>query len=242
MALNRDTEITYLGHATLLIETPGGKRILVDPWTTGNPACPEEYRNVDRLGKLDLILLTHIHGDHVGDAEAVIGANPEADVVAIFEACNWIGGKGAKYLHPMNIGGTQKVAGIDITMTFAIHSSSFTEADGSVVYGGDPVGYVLKLENGFTIYISGDTAVFGDMALIRDLYRPELAILPIGDHFTMGPREAALALKLLGVKHVLPVHYATFAVLTGTPEALADRTSDMPGLTIHSIAPGGTLR
>ena len=121
MSLNRDTAITYLGHATLLIETPGGKRILIDPWTTGNPACPPIGRTPKSFGSLDLILATHIHNDHVGDAQAVIAANPQAQVVAIFEACNWLATKGAANLRPMSKGGSQTVEGIEITMTDANH-------------------------------------------------------------------------------------------------------------------------
>ncbi|HZO88406.1 MAG TPA: metal-dependent hydrolase [Chthonomonadaceae bacterium] len=242
MALDRNTSLTYLGHATVLIETPGGKRVLIDPWLEGNPACPQEWKSPERLGKLDLILLTHLHNDHAGDAEAVVKANPEAAVVAIFEACNWLGGKGAKNLKPMNKGGSQTVAGIEITMTHAFHSSSFHEPDGAVAYGGEPAGYILRLENGFSLYAAGDTALFGDMALLRDLYSPELALLPIGDLFTMGPREAAHAIRLLGVAHVLPIHYATFPALTGTPEALRQHTADIPNLQIHALKPGETLR
>jgi L-ascorbate metabolism protein UlaG (beta-lactamase superfamily) len=242
MALYRDTAITYLGHSTLLIETPGGKRLLIDPWTTGNPACPQEWKSPDRLGKLDMILLTHIHNDHAGDAESLVKANPEAAVVAIYEACNWLGSKGAQHLHPMNKGGSQTVAGIEITMTHAFHSSSFLEADGTVVYGGEPAGYILKLENGFTLYAAGDTALYGDMALLRDVFAPELAFLPIGDLFTMGPRQAAHAICLLGVAHVIPIHYATFPALTGTPEALRQHTAEIANLTIHALKPGETLR
>ncbi len=242
MALNRDTAITYLGHSTILIETPGGKRLQIDPWTSGNPACPPEWKAVERLGKLDLILLTHIHNDHAGDAEAVIKANPDAEVVAIHEAGIWLSGKGAKNVRPMNKGGTQTVAGIEITMTHAIHSSSFQEADGSVVYGGEPAGYILKLENGFTIYAAGDTALFGDMALLRDVFAPELAFLPIGDLYTMGPRQAARAVRLLGVANVVPIHYGTFPALTGTPEALRQHAAGIANLTVHELAPGQTLR
>ncbi len=242
MTLNRDTEITYLGHSTLLIETPGGKRILIDPWTTGNPACPAEWKNPASLGKLDIILVTHIHSDHVGDAEAVMAANPEAAVVGIFEACNWLKTKGAQSLRPMSKGGSQNVAGIEITMTEALHSSSFTEADGTVVYGGEPAGYILGLENGFTLYAAGDTGLFGDMALLRHLYRPELAFLPIGDLFTMGPVQAAHAIRLIQARHVVPIHYATFPALTGTPEALRNLTRDITGLVIHSMRPGEILR
>src|SRR5262249_22712530 len=149
----------------------GGRRLLIDPWTTGNPACPNEWKSPERLGRLDAILLTHLHNDHVGDAEAIVKANPEAAVVALAEAASWIAGKGAQRLHPMNKGGTLRLHGIEITLTHAFHSSSFQEADGRVIYGGEPAGYILKLENGFTLYVAGDTAVFGDMALLRELYR-----------------------------------------------------------------------
>lgn len=241
MPLNQDTAITFLGHATTLIETPGGKRILIDPWTEGNPACPAEWKSAESLGRLDLILMTHLHNDHVGDAAAIAEANPQAAVVAITEACSWIGSKGAHNLQPMNKGGSQEIAGIRIIMTHAVHSSSFNEPDGTVVYGGEPVGYVLQLENSFTLYHAGDTALFGDMALLRMLYHPTLALLPIGDLYTMGPREAAEAIRLLGVEHVIPMHYGTFPFLHGTPEAFRDQTQDLKSLTIHTLKPGETL-
>jgi L-ascorbate metabolism protein UlaG (beta-lactamase superfamily) len=233
---------TYLGHSTVLIETPGGKRLLLDPWTKGNPACPPQYKTIESLGKLDAILITHLHSDHVGDAVEIGKANPDAVVVGIFEACNWIKGHGVENIRPMNKGGSQQVIGIDIVMTHAFHSSSFTEADGTVVYGGEPAGYILKLEDGLTLYAAGDTALFGDMALLRDLYHPTLALLPIGDLFTMGPEQAAHAIRLLGVSHVLPIHYATFPALTGTPDTLRERTRDITDLTIHALKPGENLR
>ena len=242
MPQNHDTLFTYLGHSTVLIETPTGKRLLLDPWTVGNPACPQEWKSVESLGKLDIILFTHLHNDHVGDAATIVHTNPDASVVGIFEACNWIKKKGANNIRPMNKGGSQTIAGVEIIMTHAFHSSSFTEEDGTVVYGGEPVGYILRLENGFTLYAAGDTALYGDMALLKDLYRPELALLPIGDLFTMGPKQAAHAIRLLGVSQVLPIHYATFPVLTGTPEALLQATADIPDLSIHAIKPGTTLR
>lgn len=242
MILDRNVELTYLGHATLLIQTPGGKRVLLDPWITGNPACPQSWKSLDLLGQIDLILMTHIHNDHVGDLHTVLLRSPDAAVVGAYEACNWATTRGAKHLFPMNKGGTQTVAGIAITMTHAIHSSSFQETDGTVVYGGEPAGYVLRLENGFTLYAAGDTALFGDMALIRTLYQPELALLPIGDLYTMGPPEAAHAVRLLGVSHVIPIHYGTFPALTGTVEAFRTYTADITNLTIHALAPGETLR
>lgn len=242
MTLNRDTEITYLGHATILVRTPAGKRILIDPWTVGNPACPPDWKDPAKLGGLDLILVTHIHGDHVGDIMPVVAANPGVEVVAIYEACNWLQSKGVSNTRPMSKGGAQTLAGIELTMTQAIHSSSFTEPDGSVVYGGEPAGYILKLENGFTIYAAGDTGLFGDMSILSHLYRPELAFLPIGDLYTMGPMQAAHAIRLLNVRHVVPIHYGTFPALTGTPEELRNLTRDITGLVVHALRPGESLR
>ena len=242
MTLDRNTAITYLGHATALIETPGGKRLLLDPWTSGNPTCPVEWKSPESLGRLDLILMTHIHNDHVGDVEAIVRANPQAHIVGIVEATDWLEGKGVKHAHPMNKGGSQTVEGIQITMTHADHSSSFVQENGTVLYGGEAAGYILQMENGFTLYAAGDTALFGDMALLRELYRPELALLPIGDLFTMGPREAAYAARLLGVSYVIPIHYKTFPILTGTPEAFAKYAADQPDLQIHALQPGETLR
>ncbi len=241
MPLDRDTTFLYLGHSTILVETPGGKRLLIDPWTIHNPACPPQYKTVESLGRLDMILITHMHDDHAQDALAVSEGNPDAAVVAVFEAGNWLQTKGVKNFHSMNKGGTQTVDGIAVTMTVAHHTSSVQD-EGKVISVGEAVGYVVKLENGFTFYAAGDTAVFGDMALLRDLYHPELALLPIGDHYTMGPREAALAIKLLGVTRVLPIHYASFPMLTGTPDALRQAASDIPNLEIYALKPGETLR
>ncbi len=165
-------------------------------------------------------------------------ANPDAFVVAMIEGTNWLETKGVAKTVGMNKGGTAHLGEIAVTMTHAIHSSSFVEADGTVIYGGDPAGYVIKLEDGYTIYASGDTSLFGDMALIREFHAPDLAILPIGDHFTMDPQAAADAAKLLGVKHVLPIHYATFPMLTGTPDALRQHA---PDISVHALKPGETL-
>ncbi len=242
MTIPDHAKFTYLGHSTVLIETPGDKRLLIDAWTTGNPMCPPQYKTPESLGKLDAILITHIHSDHVGDLEALCTANPGAAVVGIFEACNWIAGKNIpniqQNIRPMSKGGSQEVAGIEVIMTHAVHSSSFTEADGTVVYGGEPAGYILRLEDDLTLYAAGDTGLFGDMALLNLMYSPTLALLPIGDLFTMGPKQASHAIRLLGVTHVLPIHYGTFPALTGTPEALREHTRNNSGLTIHALAPG----
>ena len=236
MLHTRGNKITWLGHSTFTITTPNGKVILVDPWVMGNPMCPEPLKKVS---KLDVMLITHGHGDHFGDAVALARAH-KPQIVAIYETCLWLQSKGIPNTLPMSKGGTQKVGGIEVTMVHAVHSNSI-EDDGKIVYGGESCGYIILLPGGLTIYHAGDTGVFGDMKLIGELYAPELACLPIGDLFTMNPREAALAIRLLGVRHVIPMHYATFPALTGTPEALRDLTRDIAGLEIYALKPGDTL-
>lgn len=241
--LNRETPITFLGHATLLIETPGHKRLLIDPWLKSNPACPREWHNPSRLGKLDAILVTHLHGDHVADFEDVIRANPDATVIGIIETVRYLTKKGARNTEQMNIGGSINFQGIRITLTPAVHSNGGEDVLGNTVYGGFPTGFLLKMENGFTFYVASDTGIFGDMALLRDIYAPELAFLPIGDRFTMGPLEAAHATKLLGVKHVVPYHYASMPALTGTLEEFQKHIQQLQvPTTIHAIQPGETLK
>ena len=230
-------KITWLGHSTFKITTPSGKVILVDPWVMGNPVCPEPLKRFD---KLDMMLISHGHGDHMGDAVALARAH-KPQIVAIYETCLWFESKGfSKQTRPMSKGGTQKVGEIEVTMVHAIHSSGI-EDEGKVVYAGEPCGYIIRLPGGLSLYHAGDTAVFGDMKLIGELYAPEVACLPIGDHFTMGPREAALAIRLLGVRQVVPMHYGTFPVLTGTPAALRALTQDIADLEIYDLKPGDTI-
>jgi L-ascorbate metabolism protein UlaG (beta-lactamase superfamily) len=226
---------TWLGHGTFLFESPGGKRIVLDPWITGNPASPESAK---KLGNLDLILVTHGHNDHTGDLIS-LARSSGARVVAPVELGDWAEAKGLKNVTGMNIGGTLNLLGLAITMVPAVHSSSVTEPGGTVVYGGPATGFVIKFENSLTVYFAGDTAIFGDMRLIAELHRPTIGFLPIGDHYTMGPEQAAKACELLAIKQVVPMHYGTFPVLTGTPARLRELVEPR-GVQVLELKPGET--
>ncbi|HXG89690.1 MAG TPA: metal-dependent hydrolase [Vicinamibacterales bacterium] len=224
--------ITWLGHSSFSLRTPGGKSLLFDPWYTGNPSFPESARPT----KADLILVSHGHSDHITDA-AAMAKTTGATVVAMFEITAWLGIKGVQHVEPMNKGGTIETKGLRITMTDAKHSSSFD--DNGIVYLGEPAGFVVKLENGQTIYFAGDTSLFGDMKLIGELYQPDIAFLPIGDRFTMGPDTAAMAARWLGVKQVVPMHWGTFPLLTGTPDQLQQHLSGT-SIQVLELKPGET--
>jgi L-ascorbate metabolism protein UlaG (beta-lactamase superfamily) len=229
------TELTWLGHSAFRIDT-AGKRIYIDPFLAGNPKCPENELEPERC---DLVLLTHGHDDHLGNTVA-IAQTFECPVVAQVELRGWLSLNGLTMdpAQAINKGGTIDVDGIKLTLTHANHSSSVF-ANGVFAYTGESCGYVVELEDGFKIYFAGDTNVFGDMSLIGRIYSPDVAVIPIGDHFTMGPREAAVAVELLGVNRVVPCHYATFPLLTGTPEAL--RKLVPPGVEVLVPEPGETL-
>jgi L-ascorbate metabolism protein UlaG (beta-lactamase superfamily) len=242
MTLPIDTTITWYGHSCFEIRTPGGRTILLDPYFE-NPRSP---RTADSIERCDVLLVTHGHFDHMGDAVALASRLRPA-WPCIHEMSLWLARQlpgGADQVIGMNKGGTVEAAGLRITMTTADHSAGDWNPGGdTTLYLGDPVGFVIELETGYRIYHAGDTRAFGDMTLIRDLYRPDLAILPIGGHFTMGPVEAAVAVGFLGVSDVIPMHYGTFPILTGTPDELraAIAARGLPEVTVHAPEPGGSL-
>ena len=241
MALGRDTSFTWYGHACVEVRTPGGKTVLIDPWF-GNPKSPKRPEEVTRC---DVMLVTHGHGDHFGDALPIASRTRPA-WPTIHETSLWLQHNFAhqEKLIGMNKGGTVEVEGLKVTMTSAVHSAGDWDTPNETTrYFGDPAGFVVEVENGFRFYHAGDTDVFGDMRLIGELWRPELAMLPIGGHYTMDPRSAAYAVEMLGVKHVLPIHYGTFPVLVGTPAQLRDELAKrgLSDVTVHELQPGGTL-
>jgi len=234
-------EITWLGHATVQFRLESGEVILMDPWIDGNPVYPKAHQ----FDRLDAILISHAHFDHIHDA-VPLAKKFKPKVVAIYETCVWLTSKGVETCSGMNKGGTQDVlllkgASLKATMTHAIHSCGIQDGD-QIVYGGEAAGYVLHLPDKRAIYFAGDTAVFSDMQLIEKLYKPELAFLPIGDFYTMGPREAALACRLLKAKKVVPMHFGTFPALTGSPEELSNLLKDFPQTKVWPLEIGTPVK
>jgi L-ascorbate metabolism protein UlaG (beta-lactamase superfamily) len=234
----RGARITYLGHATFLFTTARGERIIIDPFLTDNPQTPDELK---RVGELDTILITHGHFDHFSDVLPLQGQTG-ATTVSNFEIFAYLQSQGVEDGIPVQKGGTIEVGGLKVTATNAFHSSSIALDDGSLIYGGEPLGYVVEFESGFKLYHAGDTCVFGDMRLIGELYRPDLALLPIGDQVVMSPFEAAHAARLLGVGHVVPIHYGTFPFLPGTAEEFQEHANKLVAdLNVHVMKPGDEL-
>jgi L-ascorbate metabolism protein UlaG (beta-lactamase superfamily) len=224
--------LTWLGHAAFRIDTDAGKRIYVDPFLQNNPKTPDGEKTPERV---DIIAVTHGHSDHAGEVPELSKRFPDAEIVAQVELKGWLGAQGANVgeLPGLNKGGTQEIDGIRFTLVSAFHSSS--SDDGA--YLGESCGIVMRFPEGRTVYFAGDTCVFGDMELIARLYKPDVAVLPIGDWFTMGPDQAALALELLGNPRCVPSHWGTFGLLTGTPDALAALTSAQ----VERLEPGDSV-
>ena len=225
-------EITWLGHGTYQMKLETGEVILVDPWIEGNPSYPAKFT----IERLDVMLITHGHFDHIHDA-LPLAKKFSPQVVAIYETGHWLEKKGVKNVTGMNKGGTVTVGPISATMTTAVHSCGILD-DGKIIYGGEAAGYVVRFPDRRAVYCAGDTNVFSDMQLIERLYHPELAFLPIGDLYTMSPREAALACRMLNARKVIPLHFGTFPPLTGRPEVLAELIRDIPDTEVWALQPG----
>jgi L-ascorbate metabolism protein UlaG (beta-lactamase superfamily) len=225
-------QILWLGHSSFQLTLGSGEVLLLDPWLD-NPKYPSGHK----FTRVDAILLSHGHGDHIGSAGA-LAKQFKAKVVGIYEVCLYLKSRGVETISPMNMGGTQQVGPVAITMTQALHSSGIEDEQGNLIHGGDPAGYVMRFADGRSAYFAGDTAVFSDMRIIAELYAPELAFLPIGDLYTMDPKQAALACRYLKPKKVIPTHWGTFPPLTGRPEQLAEAIRDLKGTEVWTLEPG----
>ena len=236
MALNNEVSFTWIGHGTWKVRSAKGKVVYIDPWVMNNPVAPDALKKVDAC---DLMLITHGHFDHVHDALEIAKAT-KPKIVTNYEIGAWLGSKGiaGDTITGANLGGTVDVDGIKVTLVHAEHSCGISDGD-KIIYGGQALGFVIEFENGFTIYFAGDTDVFGDMALIAELSQFDVAFLPIGDLFTMGPHRAAKAVELLGVKTVVPMHFGTFPPLIGRPKTLQELVD--PGVKVLDINPGATV-
>jgi len=235
--INIGVRITWLGHACMQFTSPQGKIILLDPWLT-NPKFPSDTK----ITQADYILVTHGHFDHLGST-VELARKTGATVLCIFEVGEYLQSQGvpAEQVIGMNMGGTFIADGITFNMVPALHSSGISLGKHKMVTGGNPVGFVIRFENGFTLYDTGDSDVFGDMELIAQRFHPELLILPIGGRFTMDPQGAALACRLISPRYVIPNHYGTFPILSGTPDELERALVDRPDIKILTISPGESV-
>ena len=226
-----DVPVTWLGHGSFRIDSPGGKRVYLDPWL-GNPKCPDAEKEPERI---DVIAITHGHNDHVGET-VELSKQFSPEIVANVELKGWLGEQGAPVgeVPGPNKGGTVEAAGVRFTLVNAFHSSGAAD----LTYLGEAAGIVMEVENGTRLYFAGATCVFGDMELIGRIYSPDVAILPIGGHFTMDPREAGVALQLVGTTRCIPCHYGTFPLLAGTPDELRQHAPS--GVEIIELQPGET--
>jgi L-ascorbate metabolism protein UlaG (beta-lactamase superfamily) len=227
-----DASLTWLGHASFRLDTADGKRLYIDPWLD-NPKCPDAEKEPERC---DAIAITHGHSDHVGSTVDLSKKFGPLPIVAMVELKAWLKDKGAQTddMPGPNKGGTVEAAGVKFTLTNAFHSSGADDG----AYTGEAAGLVAELSDGKKVYFAGDTCVFSDMQLIGRIYSPDVAVLPIGGHFTMDPREAGVACELLGVQRVVPCHYGTFPLLAGTPDELRRQA---PGVDIQAIEPGESI-
>ena len=226
-----DVPVTWLGHGSFRVDSPGGKRVYLDPWL-GNPKCPDAEKEPERI---DVIAITHGHNDHVGET-VELSKQFSPEIVANVELKGWLGEQGAPVgeVPGPNKGGTVEAAGVRFTLVNAFHSSGAAD----LTYLGEAAGIVMEVENGTRLYFAGDTCVFGDMELIGRIYSPDVAILPIGGHFTMDPREAGVAWQLVGTTRCIPCHYGTFPLLAGTPDELRQHAPS--GVEIIELQPGET--
>lgn len=234
------TRLQFLGHASFRITTPEGRVILLDPWYTHLPFEPAYAWQPEPV---DLVLLTHGHGDHFDFDVPALLQRTGARVVAPAPVRFYLQTQGVPeaQCEPLNVGGGVDVLKLRLTMTPALHPAHIDLPNGSTTAPHEAVGYLLRFSDDTVLYAAGDTAVFGDMRLLADLYQPTVALLPIGDRYTMGPREAAHAARLLRVPHVVPFHYGTFSSLVGTPAQLQAHLAPTDGVTVHALAAGASL-
>lgn len=232
-----NASITWLGHATFQLTLSDGRVVLIDPWLSGNPSCPANFKKPSRC---DMICLTHGHSDHVGDVPALVKAFKPV-VFGNYDLCGVLSKQcGGGRFEGMNTGGTLTVDDVSVTLTQAFHSSG-VETSSGLMYGGMPNGVVLAAPGLAKVYHAGDTDVFGDMRLIAQLHTPKVCVLPIGDRFTMGAKGAALAAEMLQPAAILPCHYKTFPLLAQSAEPFREALS--PGLRgrLHVPEPGQSL-